>query len=190
MEESTKYLVFLMVLGSFGFGILVADLTNYDLVNKKTTVVEELNSFDRGAYCFDWFEIGWDAGEKDTQRENFFNNSILDLNELKERIVLYDRIYSCEQELKQKQPVWCATSSSSKFGVQTSCSDESGYINLNCSGNCFLMATETDDLNTWFYRKDQVSEELFLQQEKVCLGRDVNGVCGHWANKCDVTVCD
>ncbi len=27
-------------------------------------------------------------------------------------------------------------------------------------------------------------------QEKVCLGRDINGNCGHWANKCDVTVCD
>ena len=40
MKESTKYLVFLMVLGSFGFGILVADLTNYDLVNKQIIKVQ------------------------------------------------------------------------------------------------------------------------------------------------------
>lgn len=83
-------------------GIAIADLANIDLVNKQAIAVEELNNFDRGAYCFDWFEIGLDAGEKEASRENSLNNSIQYLNELKQRIILYDRIYSCEQELKPK----------------------------------------------------------------------------------------
>ncbi len=43
MKDITKYLVFLMVLGALSFGVLITDLTNFDLIkNIKETPMQRV----------------------------------------------------------------------------------------------------------------------------------------------------